>query len=465
MGRRTGKRMTICIAISFALLSLFSFQCRASETRSNAVEEACSGVVRILAIYSNGNGGTGSGFGVGSAGAPTDTYVTNWHVVTDEDGNPAQKIYILLSNDAAVRDENGSLILDQSKIVECEILYITKGYPDVAILRAGSPIEDHIALKLMYAEDAGRGDTVYTLGFPATADYANGGKYLYAEIKDIDMANGVISKFFEFEIGGSTMAVQHNAHINHGNSGGPLVTQDGIVIGINTYGYGEESMEYSVSIYVDYAMAALDELGIAYDVYDPYAEAPQESGEQETQQEESEGQKQLPIAAAAVFGAAIIVMLAVVMLRKRSKQHAASLTPAVKTADTGQAAQAQTLPIPASPMQQSADSGIRLQGISGTFAGRRFPVNGPIRIGRDPSRNDLLYPAGSPGISGVHCEILLREGRVFIRDSGSTYGTFLQGKKLQDSQPTPIHIGESFYLGNPQESFMITSKFDNQQKV
>ena len=301
MSGKIYRRVAVWILSMLAAWFCIPLMCRAEAVDTK--DEAANGVVRILAVDSDGGGGLGSGFGVGTEGEPTDIFVTNWHVVTDENGNLREKIYILLSNDAVTGNT-----YDPEQMVECDVTYITSGYPDVAIVQAKEPVEGRVALTLMHAEDARRGDPIYTLGFPGSADGLNSG-YYYAETDDVSMDGGVISKFLEFEREGSTMAIQHHAHINHGSSGGPLVTEEGNVIGINTYGIGYEPgngeenkpSEYYVSIYVDYAMGGLDSLGIAYDVYKP------------GRPREIDGL----IAAAAVI---VLLLLVVVLLAVRSRK-------------------------------------------------------------------------------------------------------------------------------------------------
>ncbi|MCM1225755.1 MAG: trypsin-like peptidase domain-containing protein [Lachnospiraceae bacterium] len=388
----------------------------------------------------SGTGGTGTGFGVGTAGERTDIWVTNWHVATNDNGEVRDHVWILTSNDAAVRDEDGYLIFDEEKMIECEVLYTTKGYPDIAILKASKKPKDRVALPVMSAEDASRGSAVYALGFPATADYANGNTYLYAGIEDVGITTGAISKFITYELGGDTRAIQHDAHINHGNSGGPLVTENGVVIGINTYGFGENNGgEYSVSIYVDYALDALDDLDISYDVYGG--------------KEESKTGISPVIIIVAVAGAALVIVI-VLVVALSGKNKKAAVQPAA-------AAQPQMRPASAQPAYaaQPRQSVLCVQGVGGTFAGRSHQaVNGRLRIGRNPGENDLVYPAGSPGISGRHCEVFLQGGRIFIRDLGSSYGTFVQGNKLTPNQPVPLAEGATFCLGTPRESFTVNTR-------
>ncbi len=76
------------------------------------------------------------------------------------------------------------------------------------------------------------------------------GQPLYAIGNSLDMGHTVTSGIFS---GRRSDLLQTNAQINPGNSGGPLITEEGLVIGVNTsklVGMGVEGMGFAIPIHV-----------------------------------------------------------------------------------------------------------------------------------------------------------------------------------------------------------------------
>jgi pSer/pThr/pTyr-binding forkhead associated (FHA) protein len=72
---------------------------------------------------------------------------------------------------------------------------------------------------------------------------------------------------------------------------------------------------------------------------------------------------------------------------------------------------------------------LRLIVVGGVHEGKAIPINLPqFVIGRDPQCQ--LRPA-SAAISKRHCAIMVRGSQVFVRDFGSTNGTFANGELVQ----------------------------------
>lgn len=448
------KRM-FSLLLALMMCTLLTGTAFAASSGSSAVTNARNGVARVVMTFdinvyepeSREYVGTvqgyssGSAFGVGTAGKETDTFVTNRHVVTKEDGleelQPGiyayleYKIsgyYILLDNYAY---NSETFTLDTSRAVPCTVIYLGESEDaDVAVLKAAENVAGRVALPLLDGEDSLQvADRVSSLGYPGASDQATSEGYLLAGVDDITVNSGAVSRFYDsvavtdMNSGAITgHVIQHDAAINGGNSGGPLVDQNGAVVGINTYTYHGGSQSVSNSYYalrISYAKSALDSLGIHYDVY-------------------KSGPSILLIAGIAIAAVAVVVVVLVVVLRKPKP---APQKPVVSISG----------PAPAQEL--------RLQGQSGAFAGRRFAINGQVRMGRDPNENDLVYPDGTPGISGRHCVVTLSGGQVTLTDLGSSYGTFLEGgRKLTPNQPVTLRVGDSFYLGAEKERFVITGK-------
>lgn len=432
------KKRLMCLLLALLMLALPLSGCGSDGGRIAA--DSRSGVVRILALLPDLTTGevyyaTGSAFGVGKAGEPTDVFVTNTHVVQGlyytEGGAtvdaPAVSVWIL-KNDMAWNPVTG---LDTSQAIPCTVLYASSGmYPDYAVLRAGEAPEGRVALPLLADDaDVAVGDSVYALGYPGSSDETEEGSYgssLVADVEDVTVTSGVVSRFSEGSSLGNTRLIQHDAQINHGNSGGPLIDESGAVIGINTYGIGGDASTGDVNSYysvrISYVRDKLDELGISYDV--------------------AGGDGAWVFI---VIGLVIVLAAAAFVLWKKGLIRFA---------------------LPKLPKRKGKASGmgldeLRIQCVSGAFAGKRFALSPQVRMGRDPTKNDLVFPDGTQGVSGVHCVLIYDSaaGSLYIKDLGSTFGTFVNGgKRLAPSQAMPLNVGDRFSLGSERESFMVTRK-------
>ena len=431
---------TLLIAMMISMLSLAG--CSADGGKTAA--ESRNGVVRVIAQCDNLSGALetsynlGTAFGVGEVGKMTDTFVTNRHVLYstyDLDENteieiPVVKVWIM-KNSSAWDPING--VLDTSQCIPCDIIYSEEdGYPDIAILKAVEPVEGRVAMPLL-SDDSKLtvSDNVYVLGYPGSSDILNYDKTV-AGIEDVTVTSGVISRFTTSTTLDNTRIIQHTAQINHGNSGGPLLNEKGVVVGINTYFFGQDiftgDSQSFASIRISHVTKVLDELDIYYetdeDLFNP-----------------------LVIAAIAVAVIAIAAIVGIVIFKKRPAPAPAPAPAPIQPTS------------PAAAPAMAVDTRPRLQCLSGTFAGQRFSIDGSVRIGRDPARNDLLFPTNAEGISGVHCVVSVEGDTVWLKDLGSTYGTYLaSGQRLAANEAVKVKIGDKFWLGSEKEVFVIAPK-------
>ena len=374
--------------------------------------------------------GGGSGFFLGKTGENPQYIVTNHHVVADyiDAGEGGEYLSI-----AGVTSD-GYYLAYYGKSCELRIYYDSNDYDvayidcygdmekvDLAVLKLRNPTSKRTALKIGAVSNDNVGDTVYTVGYPGNADNDFTGASKYG-LNDSSVHKGSIVRIVMSDKG--VERISTDATIQHGNSGGPLVNENGEVLGVNTNGY--ISAKSQLDIEQDYYSLSANTLTDFLNKNNiPYEQA---SGSNST--------LLIIIIAAAVAVAAAVVVIIVVMGKKKSPVAAAAAVP-------------YNNPTP-------SFGGATIVGMKGIMANRTFTINGNLIIGRNAQKCNVAYPVDTQGISAVHCQIREANGRFEIIDRGSSNGTFLgSGQRLTPNVPTVLQDGTFFYLGSAEQLFQI----------
>jgi S1-C subfamily serine protease len=185
----------------------------AAAAEKDLFSQARKSVVTVIAKHSFEKGfATGTGFFVDAQGR----VVTNYHVVKQSD---YQQILLPGSKqpvDARIisQDKEGDLVLLQA--------YVTPPVPVAPMI----PVSTELKM----------GDTVYALGSPAGPELA------------VSLSRGIVSTDRPRTFGDQSF-IQHDAAVNPGNSGGPLLNGRGEVVGMNTAKIkGTEGISFAIPI-------------------------------------------------------------------------------------------------------------------------------------------------------------------------------------------------------------------------
>jgi len=105
-------------------------------------------------------------------------------------------------------------------------------------------------------------------------------------------------------------------------------------------------------------------------------------------------------------------------------------------------------------------SGLVVEGISGTVAGRRVALTAnAIVMGRDPSQCQIVLK--SEKVSRVHCSLRLDASApaAVLQDCNSVNGTFMEsGERLAPGSSRTLRPGDQFYLGSRSTTFQIAEQ-------
>lgn len=417
----------------------------------------------------------GSGFFVGPVDQDPEFIVTNCHVVADYlDAGEGSVYYNPMEwykpEEYGQRYTAGVALFDYELRVyysqnDYDVVYVDSAGDvekvDLALLRIKDPTSKRHALPIMIPTDDMVGDTVYTVGFPGNADnqFTSASKY---GPEDVTVHKGSINRFVANSgVGVERIAI--DATIQHGNSGGPLVTEEGYVIGVNTnveskspyegqveadyYAINASVLKRQLDLWnVDYELVSADSAGSG----DKAKGKDSDDEEEDSEASEKAGLfgldtgKLIIIAAVAVAVIAIIIIILVLVLRKKPSGN---VQPAVNPAPAPQ-------PAPA-PVKRAMLRSLSVQHNGMTVA---VHSGSQVLIGRDPANCKVVFREGTEGISGRHCSVSYDAAKdeFILTDLRSTYGTFLMnGQKLNPNVPYRLKAGDGFYAGTKENSFRV----------
>ncbi|MBQ8982084.1 MAG: trypsin-like peptidase domain-containing protein [Lachnospiraceae bacterium] len=254
----TRKLLTISLSTLLMITMLISGIRVLAVGESQEVRACKNGIVQVNVCYVDSQTGRsymiqgGSGFLIGDETTGAQTVITNYHVVNlDDDLIDAFKAYLGIT-DFNTRVE----VVVKGDVTVTATVENQSADADYAILKLSQPLYDKEVLTLDVKGETSETETVYSLGFPDIVSYAEDFSFYTSD--DVSITSGTVSKIIT--VGGYEY-IQHNATLTAGNSGGPLVNGDGIVIGLNTFGIDDTNF---YSLQMKEITEVLDALGIIY---------------------------------------------------------------------------------------------------------------------------------------------------------------------------------------------------------
>lgn len=397
--------------------------------------EAKEGVVFIASSFGDYAVSTGSGFAIGKSGESVKYIVTNYHVVFDTDtGEKADSVAVYFSAAA-----NRYMIAQ---------IYRYSASKDIAVLRLPEATDEVKPLRLCKYSDNDTSKMFFALGYPARA--TAGTDYERYDKTEIVTTSGMISR--------QTMINERDVYmldldITSGNSGGPLVNEKGEVVGINTFSIIDTSGDET-----NYAVC-IDELTRIIDGNEvPYALSTDIN---------TNG-----VVIIVIIAVVDVILIAGILIVALSKKKNIPVNEPVKPSRSSENFSnrrddssynrdnyMKTRAVSEmSPTMAVTDEIVVINCIGGPLEGKDFILRDKLIFGRDAKRCKVVFPLDSEGVSGIHCQVTLENGKVKIMDLGSTYGTFVgNGLKIDAEVAVELKDGDTFYLGSKKNKFSVNA--------
>jgi len=386
---------------------------------SKVAEIAEHNTFRVVVPLGDKKVSTGSGFLVNKDGY----LITNNHVVKGSKG-----VFILKNNYDTYKD-----------------VTLVKTYPkhDIAILKIANYTKDTF-LKLQEPSSIKKGIDIFPLGFPGVADMIERMSF------NATLTSGIISKI---DVGAyrtfpsDYKFIQINAAINHGNSGGPLLSKNGTVVGINTLGAEEEDAQGAFwAIHVEELMKVLDSNNIKYTISTDSIDTSNTNN------------------SINIYLILIIILVGVVVIYFIKKQKTTHITTSVDERELSRLVKDKMQKYePKESIQNNNSQNTPSPKNKKIINTKLYPQNAsqPIieaikkdtmSLGRD-KKSDIVIE--NSNISREHLLISILGTKVVIVDLDSTNGTYIDGKKLKPHQKTQLQKNQKLIIGSEDTVYTI----------
>ena len=247
------------------VLSFFCILLRAGTAHgedSYTVEDAKNGVVEIQTGLVTQDAKfhcvkQSCGFLIGNSSGNVYLVTTNHStVISEEEKKTFYEVHKIKQDEYGIL-ESIRLTIQGDVVTEIQVVANSESQ-DFCILSVGDVIQEKMALRLDDSKEHGGDNKVYALGFPDTphesAQYS---------AEEVEIRLGTIQNFTQQAETNSV--IQHSAAVSVGNSGGPLISEDGYVIGMNNMVLPGDGTAAYHSLSITEIIHILDNYGIVYE--------------------------------------------------------------------------------------------------------------------------------------------------------------------------------------------------------
>jgi hypothetical protein len=284
--------------------------------------------------------------------------------------------------------------------------------------------------------------TVWVLGFPGV-DLVS-----VKALSEAAARKGNVSKLTEDK--GGRKVLQVNTDINHGNSGGPVLDDCGRVIGVATFKYSGDGETTGFAVSYEELRKFLDRFPDVKPTWD----------KSECSTSALQG---MALVVGVIFLAIVLAAIGIIIALKHKEKIASTFSRSLRLPAPKPVAkpiQAPALePVAAlkpAPAPEPVASQFTLVGTAGPLTGSQFPLSAKaLFVGRDPDTSNIVLPPDTQGVSRRHFEIFVGPDGVKIRDNYSSYGTFVDGSKIDSGVWVPVQKGQVVTLGGADTAFTV----------